>query len=338
MQCPDPNDLPPPPAGRQGWPWSGDSQRVTGNDLPLISIVIPSYNQAQFVEETLRSVLLQGYPRLEVLFCDDSTDDTPAHVQPFRRWLEWVPSDVRRSQGAAINDGFERAQGDIVTWISTDDVYLPDTLARVAHAWMERPEAGALIGGFRFIDARSRPVTDDQPAQLDAETPCDLTTLDLDRWRLHQVATFYTAPGLEAAGRQVRDDLDYVMDRELLFRVALHSPIVLIPETLGLFRLHDDSKSVSTDRTLAFAREFAGLQEEFMDGDRDADRRRRRIARQRIAKGYIRDGKRNPTLSARGLSLLRAPLHDPRLLGRRSYFVAWLDALGVGPLLRRLRR
>lgn len=334
MKCPDPHDLPTPPEDRTGWPWTEGSRRVEGDDLPLISIVIPSYNQEHFVEETLRSVLLQGYPRLEILLCDDSTDRTPLRVQPYRKWIEVVASPNRRTQGGAINDGFDRAQGDIVTWISTDDLYLPNTFARVADTWLNRPEVGAIIGGFRFIDAQSRSTSDDHPARLEADTPVDLTVLDLDRWRLHQVATFYSAKGLEAAGRRVRDELEYVMDRELLFRVVGSSPVAIVPETLGMFRLHDDSKSASTSKTLAFAREFASLQDQFMDNDSDANRRRQRIKQRRIAKGYLRNGKYNPSRSERLLSLLQAPLHDARFLLRRSYWVAWLDTVGVGDLFR----
>ena len=339
MRCPTLSELPAPPEGKTGWPWTEETPTWDSTELegpaPRISIVIPSYNQALFVEETLRAILLQGYPDLELIFAEDaSTDDTLEVIEPYRPWMTLLPAPANRGMSNAINRGFRRASGEIVTWISTDDVYLPGAFQQAARRWQQDPECGALIGGFRFVDPESAPLGPVHPARLEPKAPLDLTVAPLSSWRLHQVATFYTAAGLDSAGRYVREDLYYVMDRDLLFRIARLHPVHLIDRPLALFRLHPESKSASKAKMLAFAGEFANLQLAYLSGEPQLDRRRKRIARRRRAKGFLRHGGRGQG-SGRGLSLLRAAALAPSFLLHRTYWVRWLDLLGLGGLLRR---
>ncbi|MCB1036774.1 MAG: glycosyltransferase [Acidobacteria bacterium] len=340
MRTPRLDELPDPGA-RTGWPWIEETPPPSdgeARDWPSLSIVIPSFNQGKFVEETLRAILLQGYPDLELIFAEDaSTDDTLEVIEPYRPWMTFLPSSVNRGMSNAINRGFRIARGQIVTWISTDDVYRKGTFHRVARAWLENRECGALIGGFQFIDPESNPSSEPFLPRLGRPAPLDLTVEPLESWRLHQVSTFYTDRGLEDAGRYVREELLYVMDRDLLFRVARKRSLVLLDETLADFRLHPASKSVSSTKILDFAREFANLQLAYLTGDRHQDRRRRRIARERRVKGYLRYGTRGDRFGKRFETLALAGLMQPGLLLRRSYMVRWLDLLGLGGPLRSLR-
>src|SRR5213592_2149932 len=122
-------DLPAPPWGKSGWPWTVESPQLTdtrpdGYPWPRISIVTPSYNQGQFIEETIRSVLLQGYPNLEYIVIDGgSTDESIAILRKYEKWIAHWVSERDKGQSEAINKGFAQATGEIFAWLNSDDVY-----------------------------------------------------------------------------------------------------------------------------------------------------------------------------------------------------------------------
>ncbi len=338
MKCPNLKELPPPPAGRTGWPWTeATPARDEGPDAcPLISIVIPSYNQAGFVEETLRAILLQAYPKLELLYCEDaSTDDTLQVIEPYRQWMTLLPAPENLGMSNAINRGYRVAAGEIVTWIATDDVYRPGAFWHVVDRWRGNPRCGALVGAVRFIDHDSAPVSGKIPARLARPAPLDLSIEPLENWRLHQASTFYTGEGLDVAGRYVREELLYVMDRELIFRAAGKRPVEILEPTIAHFRLHPESKSWSTGKVIEFAREFAQLQEAFINGKAGEDRIRRRIKRARLVKGYLRYGARGDRPGRRLACLVKAVALRPGLLLSKTYYLRWLAALKLEEPLRR---
>lgn len=145
MHPPTLADLPPPPSDRTGWPWTVASAPLPatqpdGSPWPRISIVTPSYNQGQYLEETLRSVLLQGYPNLEYFVMDGgSTDESVAILERYAPWLTHWESERDRGQAHAINKGLARATGQIAAYLNSDDLYLPDALAHVGQTFAQRP-------------------------------------------------------------------------------------------------------------------------------------------------------------------------------------------------------
>ncbi|NNM34322.1 MAG: glycosyltransferase [Gemmatimonadetes bacterium] len=153
------DDLPAPPEGRRGWPWTEGSEplpptRPDGRPWPLVTVVTPSYNQAHFLEETVRSVLLQGYPRLEYMIVDGgSTDGSVEVIQKYAPWLAYGVSEKDDGQSDAINKGFARATGDVQAWLNSDDVYFADTLGQ-AVAEMDRQNADIVIGGMEKFMVR----------------------------------------------------------------------------------------------------------------------------------------------------------------------------------------
>src|SRR5438067_1469746 len=152
MKGPTLVELPPPPAGKTGWPWTDEtpalqSTRPDGSAWPRISIVTPSYNQGQFIEETIRSVLLQGYPDLEYIIIDGgSQDESVEIIKKYEPWLTYWVSEQDRGQSHAINKGFDRSTGLILGWLNSDDVLLPNALATVASA-IPQPDEPVLISG-----------------------------------------------------------------------------------------------------------------------------------------------------------------------------------------------
>jgi glycosyltransferase involved in cell wall biosynthesis len=131
-------ELPEPPRGKSGWPWTEESGRLPnlvpeGYPWSRVSVITPSFNQGQFIEETIRSILLQGYPNLEYVIMDGgSTDGSVEIIKKYSPWLSYWISQTDNGQSDAINQGLRLASGDFATWINSDDLLAKNAL--VEHA------------------------------------------------------------------------------------------------------------------------------------------------------------------------------------------------------------
>lgn len=158
MRCPTLSELPPPLPGKTGWPWTEESPQLPdtmpdSTPWPRISIVTPSYNQGHFIEETIRSVLLQGYPDLEYIIMDGkSTDNTVEIIQEYERWLSYWVSERDRGQADAIARGFCRASGQIEAYLNSDDIFFPSALCNATRAFIANPDAMWLAGSAIFFE------------------------------------------------------------------------------------------------------------------------------------------------------------------------------------------
>ena len=148
MLCPTLKDLPPPPKDKTGWPWTEESPRLTplmsdSSEWPTISIVTPSYNYARFIEETIRSVLLQGYPNIEYIIIDGKSSDNSAEIiRRYEKYLKFWTSEPDRGFGDAINKGYRYHTGRLFTWIGADDSFEPGCFKDVAELHLQ---------GYQFI-------------------------------------------------------------------------------------------------------------------------------------------------------------------------------------------
>lgn len=126
-------DLPPPPADKTAWPWTEENKPLPermpdGSEWPRISIVTPNYNYGQFIEETIRSVLLQGYPNLEYIIIDGgSTDNTVEIIRKYEKYLTYWVSEPDGGQTDAINKGYQHCTGELFVWLNADDAYFNST-------------------------------------------------------------------------------------------------------------------------------------------------------------------------------------------------------------------
>ncbi len=250
-------DLPPPPPGRIGWPWTVATRplpatRPDGAPWPRISIVTPSYNQGHFIEETIRSILLQGYPNLEYIIMDGgSTDDTVEIVRKYERYLSYWVSEKDRGQSHAINKGMARATGDIRAYLNSDDAYLEGAFAKVADRSIAHPEADLIHGRCRMSDEHGNKV---------GERVGAIETFDeiLNLWEVWWTQRNFVQPEVFWTGRiadkigAFREDLYWVMDYDYWLRI-LHAggKVSFIDAELAMFRRQPAQKSTQPEKTAA---------------------------------------------------------------------------------------
>jgi glycosyltransferase involved in cell wall biosynthesis len=215
---------------------------------PLISIVTPSYNQAEYLEETIRSVQEQDYPHVEHIVIDgDSDDDSADILRAYDDNLAYWVSEPDRGQSHAINKGLEQATGDILAYLNSDDFYLPGTFEAVAELYRESPEAGLLHGRCRYVNEQGEKVGS-QYGQF--ESVADLLDLWEVWWSEQQVVqpeVFWTRDVYERVGG-FREDLNYVMDYDYWLRTLLEGfDLVRVDREFTAFRFQPNQKSEESE-------------------------------------------------------------------------------------------
>lgn len=231
--------------GRTGWPWTQETlplpaTRSDGTPWPRISIVTPSYNQGQYIEETIRSVLLQGYPDLEYMVMDgDSRDETRAVLENYARWMTYCGVERDRGQADAVNKGLRRASGRIFNWINSDDILLPGALGHIGAKF--DPVQRAIIAGNVInygVEAGEERILNRNvsPAGL---------VLGFPETSFHQPGLWLCPARLLDLGG-LNEAYHYKLDWHILVRYLDRWPTIEdTGNDLVRFRLHNSSKTVS---------------------------------------------------------------------------------------------
>lgn len=241
MRTPTLGELPPPPPCKIGWPWTEQTPRTPemplGNGaVPRISIVTPSFNQGYFLEETIRSVLLQGYPDLEYIIIDGgSTDDSLEIIRKYERWLTYWVSEKDSGQAHAINKGFSYATGEIIAWLNSDDVYHKGTVLEGADYLINHPLCDLVYAGVDVVDQDGRLL------RHDAARPFDLRRFVANN-QIAQPSAFFTKRGFDRAGG-IDESLHFCMDYDLWLRLAPLGSCENISKSWSKFRVHSTSKT-----------------------------------------------------------------------------------------------
>ncbi|MBN8575713.1 MAG: glycosyltransferase [Cytophagales bacterium] len=231
------------------WVWQDKfnqfaSTMANGKPWPKISIVTPSFNQGHYIEETIRSVVMQGYPNLEYIVIDGgSTDDTVGIIKKYESKITYWVSEKDNGQTHAINKGFERATGDILAYLNSDDVYMPYTLRLVAELFSEF-SIDWLTGHRSHL------------VNLNVNAPLPTATVKFNSalyrkgfhtpWLLgwnQQPSTFWSARLFDMAGRKFNEQMQCSFDIDMWFRFAAFRELAYVRATLALMRQHANQKS-----------------------------------------------------------------------------------------------
>lgn len=294
---------------------------------PLVSIVTPSYNQAEFLEETIQSVLGQEYANLEYIVVDGgSNDDSPAIIEKYADKLAWWVSEPDAGQADAINKGIRRARGEVIAWLNSDDVYLPGTVQQAVSALQSDPALGLVYGNLRSIDADGRHfhTIRYQPYSL----------ADLLAFRIIGQPAVFMRREILMQTELLSLDYDYLLDHQLWIQMAARAPIQYVSQEWAAARHHPLAKN--TAQAAGFGAEayrILGWAQGQPDLARVIDENPKRAwgGAHRLNARYLLEG----GLPKRALSAYwQALLADPRYAIKHWHRILYaaLSALGLGKL------
>jgi len=206
------------------------------DQLPLVSIITPTYNHAAYLEETIESVLNQDYPRIEYIVLDDgSTDGTREILAKYTGRIRWE-THPNMGETRTVNKGLSMATGEILAVVNSDDLLLPGGVSVLVRSLLAHPDALAAYPDWYYIDANSRMVGYNRSPDYDYR---------------HMVGRHCCTVGPGALFRRhaielggLRDPaFKYVGDFDFWLRVGLHGRMIRVPEALAAFRVHSGSAS-----------------------------------------------------------------------------------------------
>lgn len=293
--------------------------------MTLVSIVTPSYNQAAYLEQTIRSVLDQDYAEIEYLVVDGgSTDGSVEIIERHAARLAWWRSEKDSGQAEAINKGMKRARGEIVAWLNSDDMYLPGAISAAVRTFAQHPGAVLVYGDMRAIDGEGRTTNLLRYRQL---TLSDLLCFEI----IGQPAVFMRRQAFEAAGG-LNPSFHFMLDHQLWIKIACQGPVVHVEQLWAAARYHPLAKNRA--QATGFAREALEVlgwaqSEPSLAPVFGPVKRRAGAAAQRVNARYLLDdGQAGAALAAWARALR---MHPPTALRRLNLLAsAILNLLGLG--------
>lgn len=233
---------------------------------PIVSIIIPSYNQGQFIRETIQSCLDQDYRPIEIIVQDGASKDGTVEVlssfnAPELSWL----SEPDRGVVDAVNKGLGRARGEILTIQSSDDVFLPGAIRAAVEAMLTTPEVGLVFGDVKHINADSVVTGEDVQGEFDLAAYLGRFTY------IPQPGTCFTRTAMEQAG-QWRDAHSYAADADFWMRIATRFPVRKLNRFLAAYRYHPEQRDTQKAR---IARDWEGAIDALLAAGGLNDRQRR---------------------------------------------------------------
>ncbi len=255
-------ELPPPPPGFTGWPWTEETNPAiykNTEDWTKFSIITPSYNQGRFIEETIRSVLLQNYPNLEYIILDGGSQDEAVEIiKKYEKWLSFWVSDRDRGQAHAINKGLSIITGSFWQWINSDDRYFPNVLQQVALI-LKSGDYDTFYGGVHES-------TDDGNISYDRISFNISKSIILDP-KAEFNRDFYYKPEASVLSVKLskelggfREDFHNIFDTEFMVLYADACQPIYQPVKLIHFRIHELSKTIANFQRI-YEEYFIMLQE-----------------------------------------------------------------------------
>jgi glycosyltransferase involved in cell wall biosynthesis len=235
---------------------------------PLVSIIVPSYNQGRYIRETIDSILSQDYRPIEVLVIDGASKDETVDVLKSydgRPELQWW-SEPDRGVVDAVNKGFARAQGAVIGIQSSDDLYLPGAISTAMDAFEREPSLALVYGDAEYIDGQSRVFSRTHLPEF------DLGAYVGKRMYIQQAAAFFTKAAADRVGPW-RADVSYAADAEFFLRIVTRGRATKIDALLARYRHHEEQR----DRSGRVARDWELAIRSWMERERPSRALRRRV-------------------------------------------------------------
>jgi glycosyltransferase involved in cell wall biosynthesis len=242
-------DLALPSSNKIGWPWDVENLtdvKNSGIDLeyPKITVLTPNYNYGHYLEETIRSVLLQGYPNLEYIIIDGSSSDNSIDIiKKYEPWLTYWVSETDRGQTHAINKGLEKATGDIFNWINSDDILMPGALFAIAQGMQDSDAFVGVVNNF-YENEREVKVLPQNISSKGLLTRFNTTDVPSKQDTVyHQPGFWFKTEYLKEIGF-LNEDLNLQFDFDRVVRYVHHHPNVNYSDrVLVNFRCHQEQKT-----------------------------------------------------------------------------------------------
>ena len=210
-------------------------------EKPLVSIVTPSFQQVNFLESTMQSVLNQDYRKIEYIVVDGGSQDGSVDIiRTYASQLTWWVSEKDQGQGDAINKGFEHATGEIWAWLNSDDLYYPGAITNAVDFLKANPGVGMVYGDADLINGKGEEIGKFSARQTDYRSMLNGSV------HIPQQATFVRANLWKQVGG-LDPSFFFAMDFDLWVRLAKITSIKYIPQRWAAFRLHTEGKSVRFD-------------------------------------------------------------------------------------------
>lgn len=275
--------FPSPPDGRHGWPWTDIGgvplePPVKSEATPRVTVITPSFNQGKYLEEAIRSVVLQDHPNLEYIVMDGgSTDSSVDVIKRYEPWISYWVSKPDDGQADAINTGFARATGDYLCWLNADDVLYQGFLSRRVEEFGSRPRTDLIYGD---IDTGW---SEETRTVLKGEPPSFLDMLRTLRVAVPQQGAMWRRTTVQHLGG-LDPRWHVVLDREFFLRIIQRGRAEYIPGRCGFFRQHDGAKSVA--QATAWVAELPLMYVELFDGQ-SLEPRARRLENETMASVHL---------------------------------------------------
>jgi glycosyltransferase involved in cell wall biosynthesis len=239
--------LPPPSHATTGWSLTEDMPQLPaampdGSPWPRISIVTPSFNQGQFIEETIRSVILQGYPNLEYIIIDGGSSDRSVEIiKKYEKHLSYWVSEKDQGQVDAINKGMQKVTGDIVNWLNADDYLWPDALEKIAHTWIAVDNKSCILcGSAYYLDDVTNELTESF-----VQSPSEKMLPMAPPYTGGIQASWFISKSVWQAMGGLNSDLTYTMETDLYYRCNVAGiPFYPVQNFLAVYRQHEHTKTL----------------------------------------------------------------------------------------------
>jgi glycosyltransferase involved in cell wall biosynthesis len=206
---------------------------------PLVSIIVPSYQQARFLRTALESILSQDYEPMEVLVLDGGSTDGSKEILERYGDRIWFRSEPDRGQCHAINEGFEKSRGEFVAWLNSDDFYYPGAISHAVEVLRQNPESGLVYGEGNLVAENGSVMW-----RFPETVPFDLWRLANHSDYILQPTVFFRRDALFTCGL-LDEDLNWGLDWELWIRIGKRFPFAYTDKILAASRIYSDTKTAT---------------------------------------------------------------------------------------------